>query len=221
MSKRLILGVLSAVVAGLAVPLVGCEVEETEPTPTAQATPTPDIRAELERLRLEEDAKPRFEGVLSGIRLYTGGGKDVERKNACSDAKPEEVQHLDMSAVVGTPMEIDPSYLPASAEEQPTMWPPVACKGIVTDVERWWVIPGKGNLFIARRQGEQAVASSSSADRVSAGTVGGKPAVLVAPLTPEGYGQSVVIIAEDFGLTIVFADGLPLDETVKVAEGLG
>jgi hypothetical protein len=30
----------------------------------------------------------------------------------------------------------------------------------------------------------------------------------------------MVIVAEDFGLTIVTADGLPLQETVKIAEGL-
>jgi len=196
-----------------------------EPTPTPedegkQATPTPASRLELERLRLEEEAKPRFDGVLNGIRLYTGGGRNVERKNACTGAGPDAAQEVPMDAIVGTPMEIAPSYLPANAKEQPPMWPPVGCNGIVTDVERWWVIPGKGNLFIARRQGEHAVASGSSADRVSAATVGGKPAVLVAPLTPDGYGQSLVIVAEDFGLTIVFADGLPLAETVKVAEGL-
>lgn len=101
------------------------------------------------------------------------------------------------------------------------MWPPVACKGILVSVEREWVIRGKDADFrISRRQGEHAIAIDASAERVSAATVGGKPAVLKKPLTAEGYGRSSVIVAEDFGLTVVSAFGLPLEETVKIAEGL-
>ena len=66
----------------------------------------------------------------------------------------------------------------------------------------------------------QPIATDASAGRVSAATVGGKPAVLVAPIAPDGLGPSAVIMAEDFGITIVSADGLPLEETMKIAEGL-
>jgi hypothetical protein len=101
------------------------------------------------------------------------------------------------------------------------MWPPVICKGIVAYVERQWIIRDEGaHFFIARRQGEQAIDTHASADRISAATVGGKPAVLVEPIMPGGYGQCAVIVAEDFGITIVSASGLPLAETVKIAEGL-
>jgi len=230
MTKRLIMGMLLAVMAVL--PLA-CEVEQEveEPdvtptlsaaaSPTAQATPTlPASVAEQERLRQEEDAKPKFEGVVNGIRLYPTGGGASERKDACSDAKPEEVQQVSMDAAAGTPMEIAPTYLPAGAEEQAATGPPVACKGILTDVERWWVIPGKGSVLIGRRQGEQAIDVGASADRISPATVGGKRAVVVKPLTPAGYGYSMIVVAEDFGLTIVGVDGLPMEETVKIAEGL-
>jgi hypothetical protein len=181
-----------------------------------------DIRLEWERIRLEEAAKPTFEGVVNGIRLYTlDAGPDLQRKDACSDAKPDEVEHLTMSAVAGTPMEIIPTYLPPSAEEVDPMWPPVACKGILASVERQWIIRGNDvDIYIRRRQGEHAIATDASPERVSAGTVAGKPAVLVEPLTPEGYGYSAVIVAEDLGLTVVSAFGLPLEETVKIAEGL-
>jgi len=181
----------------------------------------PDIRLELERLRLEEAAKRTFEGVVNGIRLYgADADRAVQRKDACSDASRDEVEHLAMSDVAGTPMEIVPTYLPAGAEEVAPMWPPMVCKGIVANVERQWIIRSKGFFIISRRQGEQAIDTDASADRVSAATVGGKPAVLIKPLTPEGYGYSVVIVAEDFGLTVIGADGLPLDETIKIAEGL-
>ena len=193
-----------------------------EPAGGEEITPTPDVRAELERLRLEEAAKPRFEGAVNGIRLYpTGAAAAVQRKWACSGAGGEGVEHVPMSVVAGTPMEIAPTYLPPGAEENPPTWSPVICKGTVAYVERQWVIRDKdANFFIVRRQGEQAIDIDASADRVSSATVGGKRAALVKPLTPEGYGYSMVIVAEEFGLTSVVAFGLPLEETVKIAEGL-
>lgn len=182
----------------------------------------PDIRQEWERIRLEEAAKPTFEGVVNGIRLYgPDAERAVQRKDACSDARPDEIEHVTMSAVVGTPMEIEPTYLPAGAEQVDPMWPPVVCKGTLAYVQRQWIVRGKDvDIRISRRQGEHAIPTDASAERVSAGTVAGKPAVLIEPLTPEGYGYSSVIVAEDFGLTIVSAFGLPLEETVKIAEGL-
>jgi hypothetical protein len=217
MTKRVVAGaivavVVSAIAAG-AVVVVGQGGEETGEGP--------DIRLEWERLRLEEAAKPGFEGVVNGIRLYpTSAGPAVQRKSACSDASSEEVQHVTMEAVVGTPMEIVPTYLPPGAEEEPPMWGPVICKGVLAYVERRWNIRGEGDFFITRRQGEQAIDIDASAERVSAATIGGKRAVLVKPLTPEGYGYSMVIVAEDFGLTSVVAFGLPIEETIKIAEGL-
>jgi len=217
MTKRLILGVCLAVVVGVGSFFVAYRFWPGG----GQTEAEPDIIAERDQLTREEAAKPRFEGVVNGIRLYSlDAGPDVQRKDACSDAKPEEAEELTMSDVAGTPMEIIPTYLPLGAEEQPPMWPPVICRGVVAYVDRVWIVPGKGDFFIIRYQGEQAIDIDASAGRVSAATVAGKPAVLVAPLAPDGFGPSTVIVAEDFGITIVFADGLPLEETVKIAEGL-
>jgi len=217
MTKRLILGALLAVALG-----VGSFFAAYQLWPDGGRTEAqPDIVMEWEAARQEEAAKPRFEGVVNGIRLYrTDADPAVRRKWVCTGARDEEVAHPAMSDVAGTPMEIIPTYLPPGAEEQPSMWPPVICKGVVAYVDRVWIVRGKGDFFIIRYQGEQAMDISASADRVSAATVGGKRAVLVAPITPDGYGQSSVILAEDFGITIVSADGLPLEETVKIAEGL-
>jgi hypothetical protein len=193
-----------------------------EEGPTEEAEPTPDLLLEWERARQEEAAKPTFEGVVNGIRLYGPDAEPaVQRKSACTDAKPQDVEQLSMSAVAGTPMDIAPTYLPAGAEEQAPTWLPLACKGTVAYAERRWVIRDRGAFFfILHYQGEQAVDIDASAGRVSAATVGGKPAVLVKPLTPEGYGYSMVILAEGFGLTVIGADGLPMEETIKIAEGL-
>jgi len=186
-----------------------------------QAPPTPNPLLELERLRQEEAPKPKFEGVLNGIRLYpTDAEAAAQRKWACTGAGGQGVEHPPMSAVVGTPMEIVPTYLPPGAEETiPPAFPPVVCKGTVAYVERDWGIRGKGDFYIIRYQGERAIDVDAPAERLSAATVGGKPAVLVKPLV-EGYDYSTVILAEDFGITVVAAFGLPLEETIKIAEGL-
>jgi hypothetical protein len=210
---------LAAIVALLAISiaLAACFASQGDEPPEGVS----DIRLERDQLTREEAAKPRFEGVVNGIRLYSlSAAPDVQRKDACSDAKPEEAEELTLSDVAGTSMEIIPTYLPAGAEEVEPMEPPVACKGIVVSVQRWWIIRGKGDFFITHRQGEQAIQIDTSADRVSAATVGGKPAVVVAPLAPDGLGPSAVIVAEDFGLTYVVGLDLPLEETMKIAEGL-
>jgi hypothetical protein len=196
---------------------------EPSPTPEGgrqQATPTPISRAELERLRLEDAAKPKFEGVLSGIHIYPTSFDAPQRKWACSDAKPDEVQHVSLDAVAGTPMDIVPTYLPPGAEELSTTLPPAICKGTVAYVEREWTIqPGGGDVFIARRQGERAIDWDAPVERIEATTVAGKPAVLVKPLL-ERDDYAGVIMVEDFGITVVRVFGLPFDETLKIAEGV-
>ena len=215
--KRLMAGIFLALALGIASFFAAYQLWPGD----EQTDAGPDIVTQWEQARQEEVAKPRFEGVVNGIRLYdTNADPAVQRKDACSDAKPDEVEHLTMSAVAGTPMEIIPTYVPPGAEEVDPMWPPVACKGTVVSVERRWIIRGKAHFYISRRQGEQAIATDASRERVSAATVGGKRAVLVDPITPDGFGQSAVIVAEEFGITIVSASGLPIEETVKIAEGL-
>jgi len=223
--KRIILG---AALPAVALFLAACELEE-QPKPadvaltaTAQATPAPTWPppiAELDRLRHEEATKPKFEGTINGIRIYSPDASAEEwRKDACTDAKPEEVEHPDISALAGTPMDIVPTYLPPGAEETDPRSTPTVCKGTIAYTERRWGITGKGEFYVIRRQGEQAIDLDVPERRISAATVAGKPAVLVAPIV-EGYDYSGVVVADDIGITVV-AGLLPLDEIVKIAEGL-
>jgi hypothetical protein len=185
-----------------------------------QATPTPPSLAELERRRAEDEAKPRFEGEVNGVQIYPTTAAAPPRQGACSDAKPEEVQHVSMDAVAGTPMEITPTYLPPGAEETFTTLPPTICKGTVAYVEREWIVrPEGGDVFIARREGQRTINWDAPVERIVAATIAGKPAVLIKPLF-EHDDYAGVILVEDFGLTVVRVFGLPFDETVKIAEGL-
>jgi len=198
--------------------------DRAEPTPTPEGmavpTPTPPSRAELERLRLEDEAKPRFEGVVNGVQIYPTTAAAPPRQWACSDAKPEEVHHVSIDAVAGTPMEINPTYLPSGAEETLATLPPAVCRGTVAYVERRWITRDKGaEIFIARREGERAINWDAPSERIAAATVAAKPAVLVKPLL-EGDDYAGVILVEDFGVTVVRVFGLTLDEAVAIAGGL-
>jgi hypothetical protein len=42
----------------------------------------------------------------------------------------------------------------------------------------------------------------------------------VKPTTPEGFGESAIVIAEPWGVTILDAVGMTLGELQKIAEGL-
>ena len=59
----------------------------------------------------------------------------------------------------------------------------------------------------------------ASRERISAGTVAGRPAVLVAPTQPGPYGGAMVIVTEDFGLTVVSRTS-SLEQALEIAESL-
>ncbi len=54
----------------------------------------------------------------------------------------------------------------------------------------------------------------------TAGSVAGRKAIFVKPTTPEGFGESAIVIAEPWGVTILDAVGMTLGELQKIAEGL-
>jgi hypothetical protein len=61
-----------------------------------------------------------------------------------------------------------------------------------------------------------------SAGRVKRIVAGGRSAVLVEPITPDGIGSSAaVVFPETFGVTEIQATGIPLKELLEVAERVG
>ena len=52
------------------------------------------------------------------------------------------------------------------------------------------------------------------------GSVAGRKAVLVKPTTPDGFGESVIVVAEPWGITLLDAVGMTLGELQRIAEGL-
>ncbi len=175
---------------------------------TGAEPPTPDFDL-LDRLIEEDGAKPRFNGVINGIRIYDPD-KGPERDSPCIGAEP----HWASPELTKTsPLDINPSYLPPGTVEQEAK--AVECGGVLASVERLYGGPG-GIFTIARFQGEPAMSISAPAERLKAISIAGKRAVLVEPVIP--LHPTVVVVAEQFGVTT--AGGDRPDELIKILESL-
>jgi hypothetical protein len=169
--------------------------------------PTPNW-ANIDAAVEEDRAKPRFNGVVNGIRLYD---PDVgpPRQGTCGDA-PSRWVSIDRAA--GTPLDIRPTYLPPGVVEASAF--AVECDGVVDIVERRY----HGGVIgtITRYRGEQAIDILAPRDRIKPITVAGKRAVLIEPITP--LHTTYIAVAEEFGITA--ANGDDPDEMIKVLESL-
>jgi hypothetical protein len=63
-----------------------------------------------------------------------------------------------------------------------------------------------------------------AAERVASTSIKGRLAVVMRPVMPAGVdagiGAVTIVIADDFGITAIEGDGLPLSEFIRVAESL-
>jgi len=75
------------------------------------------------------------------------------------------------------------------------------------------------HAFVVLTDGPHEWPVSAPADLMSAGTVAGRPAVFVAPTQPGEYGGAMVIVAEDFGLTVVTRTA-SLEEAKQIAAAI-
>lgn len=202
----------------------GQETETAKPdTPAAlpqRATPpTPFPGAPWYVPYLEEEARAsRFDDDLNGIRI----GPSVTPQSPCA---PGEARAVSEEAAVGTPLEIQPAYLPPGSI--PIGSDASMCRDQVIGTVREYTIPAAspasrfgGHLLVVRSAGSHEVSLNEAADRASAVTIAGRPAVAFRPLTPEGWGPSALVVAEPWGITRLQATGLPAHELQRIAEGL-
>ena len=186
------------------------------PQQSGQLTPSPEPPWYVPYLE-EERKAPVFDGELNGLRI----GPSVNPRGLCT---PGEVRHAPMDVAVGTPMEIQPQYLPPESNQYESVTS--VCGDRVIGVFREYAIApdsarfGGGRVSIARRTGGHEVPLQQAASRASAVSIMGRPAVAFRPLTPEGWGSSALVIAEPWGTTTLQAFGLPAEELQKIAEGL-
>lgn len=176
----------------------------------------------------QELLKPRADVVINGIHV---GPNSVQPGGPClkpDPGLPLEQRVRSADAAAGTELEISPSYLPPKTHlvYGEAGWCSAGESGLAR-VEKVFQVGADPNvmrfggvLIIARVRGERYADSQIAIERLKAGTILGRPAVIGEPITKSGLGPSEVIIAEPFGVTIVRANGLTLDELIRIAEGL-
>ncbi len=184
----------------------------------AQADPANDLWywALLEA----EEQKPRPDGVIAGIQV--GPNVDIPIA-ACQAADAAVAAFEDATASV---LDVRPTYLPAGTEMSAIAPMAARCGETLVWAEQEWFVPpdpesGRyGGYLIVYRSRDRGVVLDYAADRLGRTNIGGRPAVVIQPLTEDGFGNSSIVINEPFGVTIIHASGITGSDLLLVAESL-
>lgn len=152
--------------------------------------------------------------IVNGIRIGPGAPGSIE----CRAGEPVDA---DPRWLVGTPLEITAWYLPAGSvlvAQHAT-----ECHSVNNAAGALYEVRDSSGgvvatLTIGRSVGTLSVPTSLPLDRSRPITVAGRPAALV----PGGVGdgRSMLIVAEDWGVTVLTGQGIDETELLRVAEGL-
>jgi len=157
-----------------------------------------------------DSQKPRFAGTVGEFRLYALEHVEADfsvEKKFCVAVKFPLVSDLKFN------------YLPPGTMARTPQYAGVCADGSVQFVLQEFMT--RNTIFyIGYEPGERAFRHDAPAERISAATVGGRPAVLIRPPIEDGFGRSWVAVATDSGLIVIDAHQLPLSETIKIAEGV-
>jgi hypothetical protein len=182
---------------------------------------TPEARERGNDAARADAAKPRFKGWVGDI--YVGADPDpkhvpifpCEKQLVTLIGRPE-----DENALRASPHWFDhPSYLPPGTSEWTYPYGQACSSEPAFDIERHYLINGGGNMIIVRSW-RRFFPQDFSRDRVQSGSVAGRPSVIIPPFTPEGAGDTHVIIREEKGTIRISGFGMPLSEIQKVGEAL-
>ena len=181
-----------------------------EYVPPWQANGTIESEAALEAAA---SRKPQLSGTVNGFRLYgfkaTFSNPGIEKKR-CAGGKIDRFE-------LASEMAFD--YLPPGTSAITPQFAGVCPDGATAFVMQE-LTTSNTSFDVIYEAGARAFAHDASADRVTAATVGGRRAVVVRPLTEDGLGRSWVAVATPSGLFLIDARRLPLDQTLKIAEGI-
>ncbi len=174
-----------------------------------------------------DEARPRFPGgVVSGIRVLAP--KEARPPAPCSGR--DLVLYQPYRLATGTPFEITPAFLPPGAKDrvgaEGQAGATELCGDKVIAAGKDWNLPS-GSIDVRRmlKPEPYTLPIDAPQERISAGTVATRPAILVRPILKDGRGGSMIVYAKPavqggFIVTEIHADGLPFETVLKVAEGL-
>jgi hypothetical protein len=177
----------------------------------------------IEQRQATERAQPRFTGELLGISI--GPSEDTWPQQARAD-KAQLVAGGCVSVPRSTagalefprPLALPADYVP---KEQQLA---TACSGKVSGLG-WQYTPSGANGIPANVSISRAVAKALvydvAADRVSVQSIGGRDAIFIRPVTPDGLAQiSYVVFPESFGVTEIQTFNLSEAGVLAVAEAV-
>lgn len=182
---------------------------------------TPEEREAGQRAEAADAAKPRFRGWVNGVFV----GAQLDDSVAPFPCKREDVIEIgepEQEALLGqSPYWFNsPSYLPPGTSEWTYPLGQSCGSAPAFGVEKQYLVKGGGELTIYRTW-KRFFPQDFATGRVRADTVGERPAVVIPPLTPEGFGETHVIIQEPSGGTLrVSGFAMPLSEVQRIAEAL-
>ena len=175
------------------------------------------------------DPGPPFDGIVNGIRIVPVG-KEGPSDLYCTGDRASNAPY---AVAVGTVWEINPTYLPRGAVEylpghvpdpkDDDFVPVTLCDGEIARSFRQYVYRGNDSAWVelsVSKVRTRSMVIDANAARIQPHTIGGRPAVVIAPAPGDDLLGSYIVIAEEFGQTRVWGQGLPSDDLLKVAEGL-
>jgi hypothetical protein len=203
--------------------------EEEAVQQLATATPaetgaTPDPLYEgLEKI-IEDQKKPPFIGDKLGI--YIVGTPDQEVDVPAQYVTAEEicpngssVMSWDQAGALALSLELPPEYVFLPDDPDTGAF---ACNDVVQIAKRAYGRDGIRKVLIARTRITVRDTLHWPADRVKVVTIGGREAVLLEPVHPEGSehgGTSTeILFPEPFGMTYIHTNDLTLAETLRLGE---
>jgi hypothetical protein len=207
-------------------PKVDLPNEKTTPDPSA----TPDRSQPLWYLPyLNADAKlPRFDGELNGLVITPGSYPRTpeEDPTLCPDGS-FAVSHRDdeaLEAVSSTDFAIDDGSLPgALMRTEVEVWSCDRQPRYMTmhfEVREGALSPQAGSLLLTKTAFGNRVGLSGPVNRWSAGTVAGRPAVLLHYVIDDIGEAGVAVLNETGGVTLVWGVGVPEAFFLELMEAL-
>jgi hypothetical protein len=194
----------------------------------ATPDPTPDAVYDYMTKVLEDQKKPPFIGDRLGIFIVGTHDQEVDvpaQYVTAEDVCPNgtSLMRWDQAGELALPAELPPEYrfLPDNPDTGV-----FGCNGVISSVKRVYrrvYERGLGSdIHIGRWRTTVRCCTFVAADRVKVVTIGGREAVLVEPVYPEGTEpggtHTEIIFPEPFGMTEIWTLGLPLAETLQIGE---
>lgn len=161
----------------------------------------------------EDSAKPRADTMVHGIRIIDNSVRNTDASfptKVCDGGKIVEFREVS---------DIEFHYLPPGTYALGPQAASICDDGSTAGFGRYFAMRD-AEFNVWYEPGDPAIVVQASADRVKADVVNGRPAVVIPPVTAEGFGQSWIVVKMPNGVLTLGAFGLPFEETLKIAEGV-